>query len=254
MVGGILGLLVGLVVAIVLSLLDRTVRTARQVADLTGQPMLGFVPRPKRGQVGQAAFRKIRTRVFYGRREASRVAVCATDDVRDAAMVAANLARSFTELGVSTVVVDLLPGESGLRDELAAVDRVAVGAGVGSGAHVAHQVLATDVSGLGYLPADAISIAGPDLPALGLYADQMFEDLGSVYDTVLLAVPSPQQSSDGGVAGALAHGVLLVARYGSTKLGDLEGAATTISEVQGRLTGTVVIGVPDHAGRSGMSG
>jgi receptor protein-tyrosine kinase len=116
--GGTLGLLAGLAVALLLESLDTTVKTPEQAATTTGRPLLAIVPKRKHpdelltvestGDPAAEAYRALRTAIRFLATEQPLRSIVVTSPAsgEGKSLTAANLAVAFAESGARVVIVD----------------------------------------------------------------------------------------------------------------------------------------------------
>lgn len=260
-VGGGLGLLAGVALALVRHRLDRTVRSSEAVQDATGSTVvlrlyvdraLSRPPLPAHlhGPSATAkALRSIRLALEHGPGGGGRRVVVVTSAApgEGKSTVAIGLALSLARAGSRVLLVDgnlwrprlppylgLTTTEGGLSDVLArGVDHQQV-------------TVPTDQPGLDVLPAGPM----PEDPGELLDSAAMRALLRTVrqaYDHVLVDAPALLPLVDAAALGALADGCLLVVRYGRTRHEELAEAAAALSAVDARLLGSVLNALPASA-------
>lgn len=255
-VGGIVGLAAGLVVALLRSLLDQRVRTAADVQAAVSVPLLGQIPldpdtvdRPlavsSAPQSARAeAYRSLRTNVRFLFENGKGVFVVTSSGPGEGkSTTAANLALAFADAGHRVALID-----ADLR-----LPRVAeyfgIEGGIGLSDVLAGRVRLNDVvqrwgrSSLFLLPAGTV----PPNPAelLGSPAMQHLVDATSAaFDVVVIDAPPLLLVTDAAVIARVTTGALLIAAAGATQAGRLAAAAKSIEAVDARVLGTVLTKAP----------
>lgn len=250
---GLLGLLLGLGLALLRALTDRTIRDGATLARLASAPLLGEIPfdataRTNPLMVGEAArspraeaIRKLRTNLrFVDAEEPARV-IGVTSPVQGEGKttLACNLAIALAEAGWQVLLVDADLRRSRLSRYL----RLDPGPGL-------TDVLIGDLD-----PEDAVQPWG-DLPLLVLPAGSVpvnpSELLGSrsmaelllhlrgMADIVVVDTAPLLAVADGVVAAVQTDGVLLVTRYGRTSRARARAAVAALRGVDARLLGCVL--------------
>jgi capsular exopolysaccharide synthesis family protein len=234
--------------AIAIDRMDPRMRTPDQVTTMLGLPILGVVPRIRRGAAkdesmdqAREAFRSLRTNIefAYGSAGPMVLAVSSPGQSEGKTLVTSNLGMCFAELGRRTLIIDgdtrrgdlhrALMGERkpGLTDYLrgkATPEDVLQVAGhsnlnfVGSGTQVANS---------------------PEL----LSSSRMGELLGEMrkrYDVILVDCPPLGVGADALVLGSLTANLLLLFRSGSTHIDFAQARLEPLGRLPLRLLGAVL--------------
>jgi Mrp family chromosome partitioning ATPase/capsular polysaccharide biosynthesis protein len=257
--GSLLGLLAGLGAALVRDAVRRPVRSAGELSDATGAPVLGVIVRDRettalpialadRPEGARAeAFRRIRAQLSTGKpsRPGRVVAVVSPSYGDGRTSTACNLAVALARSGRHVALVDA----DLRRPRVGSVLPTGGGPGLGDllrGADPETPALRTwgtsglDILGAGHGNADRGDIGDV------LASDRMGElltDLAMSHDVVLIDTPPLVPIGDAMTIAPLCDGVILVARYGRTRLADVRAAVTTIDSVS-TIIGTVLNGAP----------
>jgi capsular exopolysaccharide synthesis family protein len=262
--GALIGLVVGLIAAVVWGVLDKRLRGETAVEGTTGTHLIGALPSDRsRKSVavvdlnGEGLYaervRELRTNLRFavppGAGGAARsIAVTSPSSGEGRTTTAVDLATALAESGRSVVLVDadlrnpaladLLPLDP--QSRMAAVDRGV--STVLAGEHELPQALIDQV------PVGAHSIAllpaGPKPARPGeLWANDrasaLFEDLERGFDYVVVDTPPLNSCTDGTNVGALCDGVLLLSRIGRTTTSALRRAIRSLQAANVRLIGPV---------------
>lgn len=259
--GAIVGLLLGLVLALVRFLMDNTVKSAKQIEELTGATSIGgvlfdsdmasrpLVTQHKAQSITSEAYRQIRTNLQYVSVDNPPKVMVVTSSVsgEGKTTTAINLALVLAQSGqrVALVEADLrrprvmrylqLVGGAGLTNVLAGKADLA-------------ELL--QPWGDGKL---SVLAAGPNPPNPSelLGSEQMshlLDELRSTHDYVIIDAPPLLPVTDGAVLAVLADGVVLVTRYGRTRREQLRAAATMVRVIDVRVLGTVLNMIPTKGG------
>jgi capsular exopolysaccharide synthesis family protein len=253
LLGGLLGLVLGIGLAILRGMVDTAVRTGETLARLTGAPLIGEIPYDKSmkstrlivGGSGQSpraeAMRKLRTNLrFVDLQEPARVvAVTSALQGEGKTTTACNLAIALSEAGWQVLLVDAdlrrpqvaeylgLNGRTGLTDVL-----------LGE-IEVADAVQTWGDRSLLVLPAGSI----PPNPSELLGSKGMADLLASLKDSadIVIVDTAPLLAvTDGVVVSVQADGALLVTRHGSTSQAQVVAAEQALRAVDARLLGCVL--------------
>ena len=243
----------GLVLALLLDRLDRRFMYPEQATQELGLDIVGVVPRirPARADRARAeqawqvteSFRAIRLGVSPWQEPGSpmQLAISSPGSGDGKSLVAANLACSFANAGLRTVLIDGdvrrgmlhaafgLPGRPGLTEYLAG--------------HIPlHEVLRPTGTGLTVISAGSRGARAPELLASQAMTDLLTE-LRRRYDVILLDSAPLNAGVDAFVLGALATNLVLVLRAGVTDRKLAEAKLRMIDRLPIRLVGAVLNGV-----------
>lgn len=257
-VGLVLGLGVGVVIALLRSVLDTTIRQVAALRSLTGVPVLGVIPANRQirknpllpdaqGQsIHAEAIRQLRTNLQYVDVDHPVQVLVVTSAVagEGKSATAANLAASFARNAGRRVVVveaDLRrPQLSEYLDLERAVGLTSVLTG-----RVALEDALQDwgAHGLKVLASGPL----PPNPAELVESAAMtslLERLQDAFDLVIIDTPPLLPVTDGAVLARKADGAVLVVRYGKTARNQVSSALRSLRSVDGRILGTVLTMVP----------
>lgn len=266
-VGALLGLAAGIAIPVARRLSDKSLRTAQEVEDASGLPVLARIPlstavRPparildqSRGTLLDEAGRRLRTNIdhFPAMGTAGVVAVTAAGSGEGSTSVALMLARAWAEAGERVLLV-----EAGLRSPRLAAD-LGLGAGTGltdvlSGRLPLDQVIQhTAVDGLHAVAAGAVPPNPTEL--LGSRAlPAALQELRGSYARVVVDAPAMEPYSDAAVIAAAADCTVLVVRYRKVTRDTLRAALRNLELVNGTVAGVVLNALPGRLaeGRRGL--
>lgn len=256
-VGALVGLLLGVALAVLRDRLDNTVKDRQQILDSSGVAAVGAVPfdsdRPKHplvsfgeGHFSSAeAYRQLRTNLqFLDVDNPPRLFVVSSAIPGEGkTTTAVNLAFVLAEAGHRVVLV-----EADLRRPRAArymqlMESVGL-SNVLSGAADLDDVLQTTANSKVSMLA-----AGPHPPnpseLLGSsHMQHLLEELRSRFDYVVLDAPPLLPVTDAAVLTNLTDGALVVARYGHTKRDQLARAVENLRAIDARVLGVILNMVP----------
>ena len=266
-VGVLVGLFLGIVIAFFLEYLDQTIKSAADVERALKIPVLGLIPIDPRGSrlvhsgrrrgglplitsaapddPSSEAYRVLRTNVtFVSAEQRALQVICITSPGpgEGKSTTAANLAITLAQQGAHTLLVDAdlrrphvhrsfnLVQEPGLTDILI-------------GTSAAREAIRPNViQGLDVLPGGAL----PPNPSELLGSEAMRRLLGELraqYDTIIFDTPPALAVTDATVLGTNADAVILVLRAGETDATAAQRAVEAFRRVQTRLAGAVLNGV-----------
>jgi capsular exopolysaccharide synthesis family protein len=262
--GAAVGLVLGIVAAVLWGIFDKRLRGRDSVEGTTGTNLIGALPedsaRPRVEVVdldGNGLYtervRELRTNLRFavppgGEGPARSIAVTSPSSGEGRTTTAIDLAAALAESGRSVVLVDGDLRNPTLADRLTLDPKSRIAAAdkgvstVLSGEHALPQVLIGEVA----VGAHAIALlpAGPKPSRAGeLWAtDQasaLFEDLTRGFDYVVVDTPPLGAYADGTNIGALCDGVLLLSRIGRTTSSALRRAIQSLQAANVRLIGPV---------------
>ncbi len=266
-VGLLVGLFLGVVIAFFLEYLDQTIKSPSDVERALGIPVLGLIPLDARGTrqgpngrrrggivlISRAApddptseaYRALRTNVTYvsaEQRALQLICVTSPGPGEGKSTTAANLAITLAQQGAHVLLADAdlrrplvhrafnLVQEPGLTDILV-------------GATTLREAIRPNViPGLDVLPGGAL----PPNPSELLGSEAMHRLLGelrSQYDTVVFDTPPALAVTDATVLGTSTDAVILVVRVGETDSVAAQRAVDVFRKVQARIAGSVLNGV-----------
>ncbi|MGO4445118.1 Wzz/FepE/Etk N-terminal domain-containing protein [Mycobacterium sp. 2YAF39] len=253
----LLGLAAGILVAMLamwlVHKLDRTVRSEDQLADATGVPVLGTLPRdtarlkaPMDNTADAAtpyaeAIRRLRTNFLYSERDSNAATVAFTSprSAKSTTATMTNLAIALDSIDHRPVIID-----AGLRES-----RVAQYLGDNSDKGLS-EVLSGDVAiedAVYQLPQTDVRVvfAGSPRGASSdlLASKEMTKTLGSLaqsFDHIFLDTPGVLDATDAAVVGLACDEVVLVAIAGKTRIDELAQAKDALSNVGVRVVGAVL--------------
>ncbi len=259
----IVGLLIGLGLAITREVIDTSVRTPQALERSSGRPVIGVIAFDETARdsplivdshaqsVRAEAFRQLRTNLEFIDVDSPIRTVVITSSMPDEgkSSTAANLAVIFAEAGKHVLLI-----EGDLRRPRVAQYLGLEGA-VGLTNVLAGQVDVNEVlqpwgrGGLTVLPSGSI----PPNPSELLGSRTMTELLESMakrFDMVLIDTPPLLPVTDAAVLAARADGALLVVRHGRTSKNQVALATNALARVDSRLLGCVLNMVPVRSGGS----
>ncbi len=255
--GGLLGLVAGIMVAVLRQTLDTRIRTGEALREQTGAPLLGTIPfeaaakkaplildwdvRSTRAE----AFRQVRTNLQFVDVDRTGQVVVVTSSVPDEGKSATtvNLAIAFAEAGKRVLLI-----EADMRRPKVA-EYLGIEGAVGLSNVLAGQVDCEDV--LQRWGRHDLSVlttgATPPNPSELLGSQNLVKLLARMreqFDTVLIDTPPLLPVTDAAVAAARADGAILVVRAGKTSRAQVQAGLRTLDTVDARLLGCVINMVP----------
>lgn len=267
------GLAAGIIVAILIGLIDRRLRSRDAIEGTTESIVIGALPkdsaRPKVDVVDLAQdglyaerLRELRTNLRFAApandNEPARVIAVTSPSAEDGRTTAAiDLAAVLAESGRSVVLVDgdlrnpaladRLPLNGPMRDLASARGLTTVLSGESNVSESIISDIPVGANRLAFLP------AGPNAPRPGqLWAtdrtSRIFDDLTHGFDYVVIDTPPLGSYNDAATIAALVDGALLLARIRHTTSSALRRAKQSLETANARILGTVVTFEPGHRG------
>lgn len=255
--GTLLGFGAGVVIAVSRRLMDKTLRTAEQVEEASGLPLLARIPaspdarrasrilEQRPASLLDEAGRRLRTNIdhFHGMPASAVVAVTSARVGEGKTSVALMMARAWADAGERVLLVEAdlrnprlaaelgLPNGPGLADVLAG--RAALGAAIQPTLHERLQVLAA-----GTVPANPTELLGSRA------AGAVIGQLRTKYSRVVIDAPAMQPYSDAALLAALADCTVLVVMHGRVTPELLKPTLRNLQLVNSRVAGVVLNALP----------
>lgn len=249
-----LGLLLGCVLLYVYDRIDVKVRSAAEVTEIAGAPVLSEVPEDE-GLVGGAvdfsrgssisaeAFRRLRSNLgFISVDDPLRsVLVTSPAAAEGKTTVALNLAAAMAEAGRRVILVDADLRRPTVARRLGLSSEFGLSELMRGGVELSDLVQPSGIAGLdvlasGQLPPSASELLGSQNAA------RAFERLKSDYEFVVVDAPPMLPVTDAIVTSQRVDAVLLVVRYARTKSNDLVSAVDELGTAKAPICGVVVNG------------
>jgi polysaccharide biosynthesis transport protein len=275
LIGGLAGLVIALVLALLAQRLDRRVADADAAAALHGLPLLGQIPKAAAlataapGASGEPslpplaagetdAFRVLRTSISYPdvERRIGSVLITSAVSGEGKTTVALNLARAYAESGARTLMIEgdlrrpvlsarlALAATPGLADVLrsearleSATRRVALDAGGGSGRGARLDIVVAGAAA-----------SNPQTLLEGKRMSRLLEELEDRYDMVVVDGAPGLGVSDAAPLMREVGAVLVVSRVGRTQIHESQALRDRLELLGVRPLGVVANGVSRRAG------
>ncbi|WP_431843338.1 polysaccharide biosynthesis tyrosine autokinase, partial [Calidifontibacter indicus] len=259
--GIILGLLLGLAIAVLRDRFDNLIRSKDDVEELTDISVIGGIPfdadAPNHPLIVQAdphssrseAFRSLRTNLqFVNAAKHPRVLVMTSSLAGEGkTTTTANLALTMAEAGAKVVLIegDLrrprllrylgMEGAVGITDVL--IDRAELKDVVQRFGE--HEL---GVVGAGQIPPNPSELLGSDAMR------KVLDDLKDVFDYIIIDAPPLLPVTDAAILGAITDGTVVVAASGSVTIDQLQSALDSLESVNATTLGIVLNKVPRKRG------
>lgn len=279
--GLLAGLLLGLVVALVRELADTVVRSREEIVALTDLPVLAAIPRQKHADgrhdrvssvesrlvtrhsprsPAAEAYRSLRTNLAFSSLPKNgpmrTLVVTSAEPQAGKSTTAVNLAVALAEQGMTVLLVeadqrrpvlhrvlhaDRVPGLTDMLSSSASLETVR-----------RHIPLPEHAAGTLDFIAGGTTAPNPAELAGSAAMKALLLELGSRYDAVVLDTPPLSLVTDAAVTGAIADGVIVVARMGATHRGALQRAVEELRAIGAPLAGMVLTDVHHSEDRYGQ--
>ncbi|GAB3855602.1 polysaccharide biosynthesis tyrosine autokinase [Nocardioides maradonensis] len=252
-VAGLVGLLLGVALAVARELLDRTIRTADHVADITESPVLasiGFDGDIRRAPLltdlgGFAArteaFRLLRTNLQFIDLDNQPRCLVITSAVpgEGKTMTSTNLAVALAQTGRRTLIIDADLRRPRVASTLGLDPAVGLTTALVGKTEIADAIQVHGPSGLHVLASGA-KPPNPTEILQSRVTHDLIRRLRASYDTVIIDAPPLLPVADASVLATLADGVILVIRHAKTTRDQVTEAVNRVAQVGGRMYGVVV--------------
>jgi polysaccharide biosynthesis transport protein len=257
--GLVLGLLAGIAVAVLRSLLDTRIRSQKDVRALTDIPVLGEIAydakvpqhtvtqRDDPQAAPSEAVRRLRTNLQFINDSERSKAIVITSSIpgEGKSTIAMNLAVSFADSGARTILIDAnlrrpaLDEYMGIEGQWPAADDLGLTNVLNGQCRIEDVVQPFGNSNLDLLPAGQMSPNPSEL--LGSSAMQrLLEELLASYDIVLLDTPPMLPVTDAAVLSKLASGTLLILGADRVRRAQLHVALESLEAAGGHVLGLIM--------------
>ncbi len=260
-----LGLMLAVGLAVLLEVIDTSVRTPRDIQRHIGLPVLSSIPNVddeeiEIGRIEMASiesphsviaetFRQLRTNLFFSAPvEHQGVLLVTSNGAEDGkTTVAVNLAAAIAMSGRKVLLIDANFRRPTMRKFFPAIgeqglSNVLIGQAKLSDVVVASEVPGLDIVGSGPTPQNPSELLGSS------FLRDLIADARSRYDQVIFDGPPVLLVSDALVLAGAVDGVLLVCRFRNTSRGALTRARAQLDAINARILGAVLNAVQTTRG------
>lgn len=260
-VGLMVGLLLGIGLAVLLDMLDNTVKSRQTVEDITGHGVVGSIPLDKERRKQAAisfdddnsaiaeAFRGLRTNLqFLAVDDPPRVIVITSSMPSEGkSTTAINLALALAEADHNVVLVDGDLRRPSVHKYLDLIGPVGFSTVLSGVATLSEALQKTRYPNLTVLTSGTVPPNPSELLA-SQAAQTLLADLRNEFDYVIVDSTPLLAVTDAAILAAGADGVLMIARFGQTKRDQLVHAVGNLKDVGARVLGAVLAVVPARRG------
>ncbi|HYX16387.1 MAG TPA: polysaccharide biosynthesis tyrosine autokinase, partial [Nostoc sp.] len=266
-VGGFLGILVGVGIALMLESMDRSLKTIDQAQQLFDYPLLGTIPdlgqKFKGGEVESllklpmkdnsysavnSAFEMLQTNLDFTvfDKPLKVIAVVSSTPSEGRSFVASNLAMAKAHMGRKVLLVDADMRHSCQQkiwklSNLVGLSNILVGEA--EFPRTTQEVMINlDVLTVGTIPPNPAALL--DSQQMSLLIQEAIQN----YDCVIIDTPALSLFGDALILSKIADGILLVVRPGVLDLAVAKTAKTMLKQARSRVLGMVVNGVTADSG------
>ncbi len=252
-VAAIIGLLLGVALAVARELLDRTIRTADHVAEITDAPVLASIgydnsvrQSPLLTDLGgfaarTEAFRLLRTNLQFIDIDAQPRCLVISSAVpgEGKTMTATNLAVALAQTGRRTLIIDADLRRPRVATTLGLDPAVGLTTALVGKTDIEAAIQVHEKSGLHVLASGA-KPPNPTEILQSKVTQDLIRRLRASYDMVIIDAPPLLPVADASVLSTLADGTIVVIRHAHTTRDQTEEAVNRVKQVGGRLYGVVV--------------
>lgn len=272
--GGAVGLLLGLIIALVRESFDDHVRDPREVEDTLERPILGFVPKtralsrrkrksllpPEKADI----FRTIRTNLWHANADAGIGSVLVTSPgSRDGkSTIAWNLAAATTAVRKNVLLIEAdlrhpsVASRHGLRSEMG-LSNVLMGQVAPSKVIQGVPAWPSQPGAKRYSLELDVLVAGSPVPDSGELLDsgamaELLREVEQHYDFVVVDGPSASLIYDAVPLMTIVGGILVVVRLGATKREGIIELREQIAKLNAHVVGAVISFTDPHRTHYGL--
>ena len=263
LLGGLIGILGGVVVAFLFEYLDTSIRDPREVEALLRLPTLGLVParaalssqsleRRANGPFALVAhdstssmlaeaFRGLRTSVVYAtpERPPKTLLVTSLQQQDGKTSVSTNCAISLAQLGGDVLLIDADLRHPNLHEILGVTPVPGLSDLLAGGVEMDEVIRPTKIPGLYVIPAGPVPVNPTELLASGRLTDAL-ASLESRFAHIVIDTPPMLGISDTLVLAPRVEGVILVLRHGRANRSSAQRAVQMLGAIRARILGVVL--------------
>lgn len=217
--GIFLGLVLGFSLVVAIEYFDPHFRSAEEVEEVLDLPVLGMLPKKMKGDSAREAFSNLRTSLLFSlsEREAGSVVVAGAIPIKGTHEITLNLAKSISDTGRKTLLVDCDMRERHVTGLMAAGELPGMSEVLERGAPLKGRIAQTTFPSLYLLPAGRQPNNPSDLLSQQQFRD-IIEQLEGEFDKVVIDAPSLARAVDGAIIAAnVGTSVIIIDVEGCTR-------------------------------------
>ncbi len=221
--GVFVGLVLGFGLVLGIEFFDPHFRSAQEVEETLGIPVLGTIPKLKRSEAiallssksdlspAYNAYSRLRTTLMFSLKEKpfSSALIASTMATENSLYIPANLAISMAFTERETLLVDCDINERAVSKLFGAQDKPGLADSLVQGEGLLERIIKTAVPNLYLLPAGKVSAHSADLLSLPIM-EEFLRELEDEFDKVIIHVPPLVTAIDGVIAASLVELSLVV--------------------------------------------
>ena len=279
--GVILGALLGSALAILLEVMNTSIRRQQEVEEALNIPSMGVIPRATAGEIthrrgrlgnlfngrgrprgalassagapaepsiGGEAYRILRTNLLFSTETQGLRTLVVTSAMpqEGKTVIAANLAMAVAREGMRVLLIDADLRRPSLHRLFGVARSPGLAQALADGTSLDAVTRETSISGLSLLPCGSLPSNPTDLMR-GVRVRELLARIGSTYDLVIIDTPPVLPVADASIIAGASDGVLMVVRAGKTSRALTQEACGRLAAVGANLVGTVL---NDPSGRN----
>ena len=248
MIGGALGIVAGMLAALVLEFVNDTIKTPDDVRDKLGLPFLGGIPTTKSSgpieelkdalsPIAEAYLSTSTALQFVTEGGAPRtLLVTSTRPAEGKSTSAWAIAQSFTRLGKAVLLID-----ADMRRPAFVTGREDIGLShvLTNATSLSEHILHTDVEGLWIMPSGTIPPSPPELLASARFAS-LLADATATFDVVVIDGPPILGLADSPLLSSAVQATLMVVESGRTRTRAAVEAQNRLRTAGAHLVGAIL--------------
>jgi len=242
--GIFVGLILGFALVVGIEYFDPHFRSAEEVEEVLGLPVLGMLPKKMKGNAAREAYSNLRTSLLFSLAERNTASVVVTGAVPVKGMhdVTVNLAKSISDTGRKTLLVDCDMRDRAVSGLMAAGDLPGISEVLEGETSLDGRIARTTFPNLYLLPAGKQPSSPSDIISRPRFKS-IIEQLEGEFDEVVLDAPSLTRAVDGAIVAASVGTSIVVVDVESCTRNSALLALASFNRMQLRPSGVVLTNV-----------